>query len=647
MLTLAIGILVLLGSQDDRARQLVEKLRSEKVEEREAALRTLKELGPATSEELEKAARDSDLEVASRARRILGYFAVRDRITPALRKAVPAIDEILFCGPASESTEILLASFPIGGRKPRHPGLVAADFEVLAPSAIRGATSPDARREICWALEHWRLKSGAAELAAYLRDPSSKEPALKTLGSIGGRDSVPEIVPLLIDPEYRVRDAAGEALVRLGASEIVVNRSVELLKHENSQVRSQAACRLGGLGASKATPFLSLALEDADETVRRAAVVSLARLDARDRVPQMLKLLRGHHGLGQREAANGVAWLDAREAIPELLTMLDDPDRSVGGEAAHALGFLQAKEAVGPLSRLVLHKDSWLREKSIEALGNIGEPAAVPLILGALDDSRGYVVQTALYALWNLQAKEAAPRILPLLKYDKDDQYASIVRAKAAALLSGFGSADAIPQLAPLLKDSSERVRGAAIEALGRLDAREVASDLEKLLSDPKAGGEATLALARMGQNAAVPALLKAKEPQEWEGLRHRGRSPEDEMLFAMNRFGNPQAFKNLAGLKVRRMDNRHTRKAPREVIREMEKLYGLKIEFDKSLDAERLDKVGDWPQCWLRVTYLSDLLKQEAGGEILLEGDRLILVSPDKAHAYWKEWWIAGQKTK
>ena len=73
----------------------MEKLRSDDIKEREAAMRQLKELGRAAVPELEKAAKDPETEVAGRARFLLRLFAVRDLITPGLKKAMPGIEEQL------------------------------------------------------------------------------------------------------------------------------------------------------------------------------------------------------------------------------------------------------------------------------------------------------------------------------------------------------------------------------------------------------------------------------------------------------------------------------------------------------------------------------------------------------------------------
>src|SRR5437868_13755539 len=84
----------------DGARELVEKLRSDTIAERETAMRRLRELGKEAAPELEKAAKDPDAEVARRAGVVLRCLALQDSPSPALRKAVPA-SEVL---PAARRT---------------------------------------------------------------------------------------------------------------------------------------------------------------------------------------------------------------------------------------------------------------------------------------------------------------------------------------------------------------------------------------------------------------------------------------------------------------------------------------------------------------------------------------------------------------
>jgi hypothetical protein len=146
-----------------------------------------------------------------------------------------------------------------------------------------------------------------------------------------------------------------------------------------------------------------------------------------------------------------------------------------------------------------------------------------------------------------------------------------------------------------------------------------------------------------MGRKSAVGPLLQVKASVEKGPTLRTDDGPERDMLTAMNRFGNPDAFKKLSGLVVRRMENRTNRQSRREAIREIERVHGLKIDIDEALDKNRLDKVSAWPARELTVAPVAEYLKELTCGELLLVGDRILLLPQKKAYAHWKEWW-AGQ---
>ena len=76
-LSLALGFC----AQDDRGREahaLIEKLRSERIDDRDQASLELRKLGPAAMPELEKAATDPDLEISTRARELLLLIRLKD-----------------------------------------------------------------------------------------------------------------------------------------------------------------------------------------------------------------------------------------------------------------------------------------------------------------------------------------------------------------------------------------------------------------------------------------------------------------------------------------------------------------------------------------------------------------------------------------
>ena len=88
MLSILLALLVPQSSRD-----LVERLRSDEVEEREEAARLLREMGRPALADLQKASRDADSEVAGRARRLVRLIYGTENFTPALLESFPGIEE--------------------------------------------------------------------------------------------------------------------------------------------------------------------------------------------------------------------------------------------------------------------------------------------------------------------------------------------------------------------------------------------------------------------------------------------------------------------------------------------------------------------------------------------------------------------------
>ena len=87
--------------QDDvagQAKNLVRKLGSDSISERDDAARALRELGPAALPILDSLSKDSDPEVAARIGRVQRAIRVRQDLTPRFREAVPTAEARLIDG---------------------------------------------------------------------------------------------------------------------------------------------------------------------------------------------------------------------------------------------------------------------------------------------------------------------------------------------------------------------------------------------------------------------------------------------------------------------------------------------------------------------------------------------------------------------
>lgn len=466
-------LLVLALAQADPARDLVERLRSEKIEDREDAFRRLKELGRAAAAELGKAAADRDPEVAGRARKLLHLMVAREHLTPRLRAAMPGIEERLADGNDRTWVELLVE---LGDRE-SYPALMSEDLEPLLAPAFRAAAGDlellDDLLDVC---AERRIHEAVPELSRLLDHPKApvRVHALQHLRAVGTREIAPRLLPLLRDADDRVRDRAWGAVVDLRASEAVpllleilkapgeqddlghavrvlgflkareaVPALVPLLKSERYDLRAYAAQSLGMIGAREETARIVPLLGDWSAIAREGGVEALRRLGAREAVPEVRRLLR-EEKIGPGEAIRLFVETGAREAIPEIRALLSKKCEGTCSDAVDALRDLGAREAAAEVARHLAHRDGY----------------------------HDYHVPPALRAF---RSKEAVPEVVKFLAHEEEE-----VRVHAADLLGFLHAESAVPALAGSLDPKETSAARAAEAALGRIGSVEAIAALRK-----------------------------------------------------------------------------------------------------------------------------------------------------------------------
>jgi HEAT repeat protein len=565
-------LVLVLHPQDPAVRELVEKLRSDAVEEREEATRRLRTLGRAAAPELEKAARDPDAEVASRARLILRMIDLGDRLTPRLRAAMPGVEERLLRGGAHAWTEVFLEA----SNAEKFATLAPRDLAALALPALSGAIGGPEKLKLCDAVMKRSIYAAAPGVAAFLKDPGSDLVvcALQALCQLGACESAADIVPLLKHQEPGVRFTALGALDQLKARETIAD-ILPLLKDEDEKVRRRAVetltalearpavphlvpllddkvlevyanviRALGRLGARGYTERLARFLDDEDPFVRAETASTLAALDARDRADDIAPLLEDESEAGRATAAAALARLGARKWAPTIAPLLSDPVEDVRRAAVDALLRIGNDETLAKVVELL--KEPADADYVAAALSTARAKAAAPALLKLLDDDRVEVRRAAADALPGLATRESVPRLVRLLG-DPDDgvrmsaAWALEVLRPAEALpdlikllesgaaesrpwvvwsLGGIGSKEAIPAVLRILDRPDDPALRAAIDAAGRLGAREATPSLLRLLKKADAPGRAdlALALAALDARAAAPELAAFMSVEEQGG---------------------------------------------------------------------------------------------------------------------------------
>jgi HEAT repeat protein len=342
-----------------------------------------------------------------------------------------------------------------GVKPPTCEGKTVAEWLVV----LRGA-DPAARSKAAAALKSlWSIS--IPPLVELLKDENwrVRRDAAEILGKIGAQASIgqPLLQQLTKDKDREVRRAARAALqsVRPGPSPCLY----ALLRDENKQVSSNAAAALRNMypKPEKAVPALVKLIECNNQWSPMAATWTLAELgpDAKAAVPALMDLLKDEHSFACYGAAHACVGIGpgAKAAVPALIKVLESKD-GPGFEAAAALGRIgpEAKAAV-PALKAALNDASGPLLQAAVALKEIGEAdAAKTTLLGILKSNKKFVMTDAGFS------SPGPP---------KETDCTSEGRHTAAAALVKLGDiADAKTTLAVLLKDKELSVRMRAAETL-------------------------------------------------------------------------------------------------------------------------------------------------------------------------------------
>jgi len=257
--------------------------------------------------------------------------------------------------------------------------------------------------------------------------------ALADRAEAGSAEAIDQLLPLLRDPDSKVRHQAEWGLARAGAPAVPALIR-ELRRASTDEEHARMARLLGrvGLAAETAIPELRAALAEPDSSTAAAASHALGRLGAREAVPDLVmaylasrKIPNQRHmgralrdigsDQGIRAARSGLVdsvradlesddpairntsvaytWAlyrtvlgekaddfpmkhELRPLVPGLVAALDAPDPKVAEQAVHALTLAgrDAADAVPEIERLIGHPQ--LHHVAMKALLAFGSPEA-------------------------------------------------------------------------------------------------------------------------------------------------------------------------------------------------------------------------------------------------------------------------------
>lgn len=318
--------------------------------------------------------------------------------------------------------------------------------------------------------------------------------------SADGRESALSALRGLIDDDdAEIRAQAAKALGdnRADAGEALTR----LLRDPSSRVRAFAAHALGKIRFAPAlVPLLEMleANADRDPFLRHAGVMGLAGLDD---VRELLQRVEGR----ERAARLGVVLALRRLQHAGIARFLDDADALVVLEAGRAIHDVPIPAALPALATIVGRSvdDDALMRRAINANYRLGTPEAIARLV-AFAAREGGNVALRVEALSTLAAwaePSNRDRVLNLWR-PLEPRDAGPARTALE------------PELAALLANAPDQLRGAAAEAAAKLGVRSVAPALADVVGQRQRTDEARTsalrALLTLDENRAKTAMVVA-----------------------------------------------------------------------------------------------------------------------------------------
>ncbi len=161
------------------------------------------------------------------------------------------------------------------------------------------------------------------------------------------------------------------------------------------------------------TADLIKVLDDPRFAVRDRAVEALAKKGA-DAVPPLAMRVADARAPRQvrLNAVRALTRIDGPAARKAVRPALADADLDVRLAAIHSAGLHRSVGALNDLIKLLTHADFAVRRQAATALGRIGKPEAVPPLLGALRDGAAdrWLEHALIYALIRIDDRDATRR---------------------------------------------------------------------------------------------------------------------------------------------------------------------------------------------------------------------------------------------
>jgi HEAT repeat protein len=332
---------------------------------------------------------------------------------------------------------------------------------------------------------------------------------------LGGSDAVSLLVTTLNDEVAFVREWAASALSKPSDNTAIPALIKAMENDPDKSVRIKALWALGDIGDASAVPSLLRLLEQEDDRLD-SIVSALGKLGDKRAVDPLIQLLSRQlekRRVSPDSIVEALGNLRADRAAPYLTQILTraDCNRAWRISAPSALRKIGDPTAVGPLIQSLSDDNYLVRASAIAALVHFADVRAITPIVQRLQDSDPHVRREAAYALGVIGDSSVVRPLIAALN-DNLDEDGRAPAGDALCVIEAPVTEELIRALQDRFVSPDEWCRSSfidsAVDALGRLKAREAVPVLVQLLTRDDLRWAAASALAEIGDPAAVEPLI-------------------------------------------------------------------------------------------------------------------------------------------
>jgi HEAT repeat protein len=309
---------------------------------------------------------------------------------------------------------------------------------------------------------------------------------LRVINVVGGRETLPSIIPLLDHDNPMIRRLAIETLGEIPhpgsidyllaklddfdvASQQAAVNSISALVAAFPENKADVLAKIRRLLQSPSIPIklnslsvfvniqgegyhdeLLLASKDSDPVIRQKAISLMGKF-GEDRFADQLVLSLADESTAVRLAAiNAIVRHKPETGLEPLISSLEDSDIWIRTAAAQALGEYRHAEAIEPLMRHLLHDPAPVRIAVIEALGKSQDERVKDVLFACLGESDPEIQRAAMLALARIPGREALPMLHRAI--DDPDTY---VQQSAVLALDKVADRSSFPVLFRALENTA------------------------------------------------------------------------------------------------------------------------------------------------------------------------------------------------